>query len=37
MKKNKFTIILAIVLIAIAVLLIWNNRYLTTLVLRLAI
>ena len=31
MKKNKLTIILAIVLIAIAVLLIWNNRYLTTL------
>lgn len=31
MKKNKITIILAIVLIAIAVLLIWNNRYLTTL------
>ena len=31
MKKNKFTIILAIVLIAIAVLLVWNNRYLTSL------
>lgn len=31
MKKNKTIIILAIVLIAIAVLLIWNNRYLTTL------
>ena len=31
MKKNKITVILAIVLIAIAVLLIWNNRYLTTL------
>lgn len=31
MKKNKVTIILAIVLIAIAALLIWNNRYLTTL------
>ena len=31
MKKNRFTIILAIILIAIAVLLIWNNRYLTTL------
>ena len=31
MKQNKLTIILAIVLIAIAVLLIWNNRYLTTL------
>lgn len=31
MKKNKFTIILAIILIAIAALLIWNNRYLTTL------
>ena len=31
MKKNKFAIILTIVLIAIAVLLIWNNRYLTTL------
>ena len=31
MKKNKFAIILAIILIAIAVLLIWNNRYLTTL------
>ena len=31
MKKNKVTIILAIVLLAIAVILIWNNRYLTTL------
>jgi hypothetical protein len=31
MKKNKLTIILAIILIAIAALLIWNNRYLTTL------
>ena len=31
MKKNKFPISLAIILIAIAVLLIWNNRYLTTL------
>lgn len=31
MKNNKFTIILAIILIAIAVLLIWNNRYLSTL------
>lgn len=31
MKKNKIAIILTIVLIAIAVLLIWNNRYLTTL------
>lgn len=31
MKKNRFAIILAIVLIAIAVLLIWNNRYLSTL------
>lgn len=31
MKKNKPIIILAIILIAIAVLLIWNNRYLTTL------
>lgn len=31
MKKNKITIILAIVLIAIAVLLFWNNRYLSTL------
>ncbi len=30
MKKNKLPVILAIVLIAIAVLLIWNNRYLTT-------
>ena len=30
MKKNKLTIVLAIVLIAIAALLIWNNRYLTT-------
>ena len=30
MKKNKLTIILAIVLIAIAALLIWNNRYLST-------
>lgn len=30
MKKNKITIILAIVLIVIAALLIWNNRYLTT-------
>ena len=30
MKKNKTTIILAIILIAIAALLIWNNRYLTT-------
>lgn len=31
MKQNKLTIILAIALIAIAVVLIWNNRYLTTL------
>ena len=31
MKNNKPAIILTIVLIAIAVLLIWNNRYLTTL------
>ena len=31
MKKNRFPIILTIILIAIAVLLIWNNRYLTTL------
>ena len=31
MKKNKLPIILAIILIAIAVILIWNNRYLTTL------
>ncbi|MCR5013974.1 MAG: DUF4340 domain-containing protein [Bacteroidales bacterium] len=30
MKKNKLAIILAIVLIAIASLLIWNNRFLTT-------
>lgn len=30
MKKNRLTIILAIILIAIAALLIWNNRYLTT-------
>lgn len=31
MKKNKTTVILTIVLIAIAGLLIWNNRYLSTL------
>ena len=31
MKKNKPAIILTIVLIAVAILLIWNNRYLTTL------
>ena len=31
MKNNKIAIILTIVLLAIAVLLIWNNRYLTTL------
>ena len=31
MKKNKPAIILTIVLIAIAIVLIWNNRYLTTL------
>ena len=31
MKKNKFAIILAIVLIAIAIILVCNNRYLTTL------
>ena len=31
MKKNKFPIILTIILIAIAGLLIWNNRYLTSL------
>lgn len=31
MKKNKLTIILTIVLIAIATLLIWNNRFLSTL------
>lgn len=31
MKNNKFAIILTIVLIAVATLLIWNNRYLTTL------
>lgn len=31
MKKNKLSIILTIILIAIAVVLIWNNRYLTTL------
>lgn len=30
MKKNKITVILTIILIAIAGLLIWNNRYLTT-------
>lgn len=30
MKKNKLTIILAIILIIIAGVLIWNNRYLTT-------
>ena len=30
MKKNRITVILAVVLIAIAVLLIWNNRYLST-------
>ena len=30
MKKNRLTIILAIVLIAVAGLLIWNNRYLST-------
>ena len=30
MKKNKLTVILTIVLIAIAGVLIWNNRYLTT-------
>ena len=30
MKKNRLTVILTIVLIAIAGLLIWNNRYLTT-------
>ena len=30
MKKNRLTVILAIVLIAVAGLLIWNNRYLTT-------
>ena len=31
MKKNKFPILLTIILIAIAAVLIWNNRYLTTL------
>lgn len=31
MKKNKPAIIIAIVLIAVAIVLIWNNRYLTTL------
>ena len=31
MKKNKTAIIIAIVLIAIAIILVWNNRYLTTL------
>ena len=31
MKKNKPAIILTIILIAIAIILIWNNRYLTTL------
>lgn len=31
MKKNRFGIIITIILIAIAALLIWNNRYLTTL------
>ncbi|MBR4391035.1 MAG: DUF4340 domain-containing protein [Bacteroidales bacterium] len=31
MKKNRPTVILALVLIAIAALLIWNNRFLTTL------
>ena len=30
MKKNKLALILTIILIAIAALLIWNNRYLTT-------
>ena len=30
MKKNRIAIILAIVMVAIAVLLIWNNRYLTS-------
>ena len=30
MKKNKLTLVLTIVLIAIAVLLIWNNRFLST-------
>lgn len=30
MKKNKAALIITIVLVAIAVLLIWNNRYLTT-------
>lgn len=31
MKKNKFAIVLAIILIVIAIVLIWNNRYLSTL------